>query len=288
MTSARAMFRTYFASSLLVLVACGGTRTVTPAGAGGSGAAGAAGTVGGGGAAGAAGTVGGGGAAGGAGTSGMAGTTGVAGTGVAGAGGAGGGGGAGTAGAGGASGAAGGTSGAAGGASGAAGKGSGAECLTAADCVLVSDCCACRAEPKGAQVASCPATCAVDACAAIEIQAHEVTCALDRCVLARTCVTTRVTCLADPPACPPGTIPSVRDACWGPCLPPTECNRVPACSSCGAGSVCVRAQVTLGHAIGCVTPAPDCHAGNYCGCLEACPGACVEADAGVECICGGC
>jgi len=154
--------------------------------------------------------------------------------------------------------------------------------------VLVSDCCACRAEPKGAEVASCLATCAVDACAANQIEAHEVTCAFDRCVLARSCDTTRVTCLADPAACPPGTIPSVRDGCWGPCLPPTECNRVAACSSCGAGSVCVRNQVTGGHAIGCVTPAPDCRAGNYCSCLEACAGLCVEADAGVECICGGC
>ena len=284
------MFRTYFASSLLVVVACSGTRTVTPAGAGGRGGAGAAGTVGGGG------------AAGGAGTSGMAGTTGLAGTGVAGAGGAGSGGGAGTAGAGGTSGAAGGTSGAAGGASGAAGgasgaaggasgaagTGSGAECRTAADCVLVSDCCACRAEPKGAQVASCLATCAVDACAANEIQANEVTCAFDCCVLTRSCDTTRVTCLADPAECPPGTIHSVRDACWGPCLPPTECRRVAACSSCGAGSVCVRQDVTGGVDIGCVTPAPDCRAGNYCGCLEACPGACKEADAGVSCICGGC
>ena len=154
--------------------------------------------------------------------------------------------------------------------------------------MLVSDCCACRAEPKGAQVASCPATCAVDACAANEIQAHEVTCAFDRCVLARSCDTTEVTCLADPAECPPGTIHSVRNACWGPCLPPTECRRVTACSSCAAGSVCVRQQVTFGHTIGCVTSAPDCRAGNYCGCLEACPGACVEADAGVECICAGC
>jgi len=260
------MFRICIVSGVLVVVACGGNKTVTPAGAGGSGGPGAAGTIG----------------VGGAGT---AGTTGPAGTGVAGAGGAGSGGGGGTAGAGGA---AGGASGAAGGASGAAGTGAGAECRTAADCVLVSDCCACRAEPKGAQVASCLATCAVDVCAANQIEAHEVTCAFDRCVLARSCDTTRVTCLADPAQCPPGTILSERDGCWGPCLPPTECRRVAACSSCGAGSVCVRQQVTAGHVIGCVTPASDCRAGNYCGCLEACPGACAEADAGVECICGGC
>jgi hypothetical protein len=168
------------------------------------------------------------------------------------------------------------------------GRGTFGECRTAADCVLVSDCCACRAEPKGAQVASCLATCAIDACAANQIEAHEVTCAFDRCVLARSCDTTRVTCLADPAQCPPGTILSERDGCWGPCLPPTECSRVAACSSCGAGSVCVRQQVTAGYVIGCVTPAPDCRAGNYCGCIEACPGACAEADAGVECICGGC
>jgi hypothetical protein len=274
------MFRTYVVSSVLLVVACGGKRTGSPAGAGGSGGSGVAGMAGGGG------------ASGGAGTSGMAGTTtGAAGTGVAGAGGAGPGGGAGTVGAGGASGAAGGASGAAGGASGTSGTSGtrfGAECRTAADCVLVSDCCACRAEPKGAQVATCLATCAVDACAAIQIEAREVTCTLDRCVLARTCDTRAVNCLADPASCPPGTVHSVRDRCWGPCLPPTECNHVAACSSCGAESVCVREQVTGGIAFGCVTPAPDCRAGNYCGCLEACPGLCAERDGGPECICGGC
>jgi hypothetical protein len=154
--------------------------------------------------------------------------------------------------------------------------------------MLASDCCACRAEPKGKPVDSCPAICTVDVCRANEIQQHEVACVHGRCVLARSCETTRAACLGDPPACPPGTVLSVRDSCWGPCLLPTECSAVNDCGACGAGSVCVRNSDFSGVRTTCVTPAADCRAGNYCGCLAACPVACGENDAGVLCFCGGC
>jgi len=262
------MRRTSLAFGLLVLAACG-TKKASPDGGGGSTGADAASTAGSGGATagagalGVAGTSGNGGAAG-ASATGVAGQgtagTGVAGQGAAGTGGAGqgaagsaGGGASGSAG-GGASGSAGGAdAGAAGGATGAVG---GAECETAQDCVLVSDCCACRAEPKGRPVDSCAATCTVDVCRANEIQQHEVTCVHNRCMVARRCDTAKgVTCLADPPACPPGTIPSVLDSCWGPCLLPTECTHVNDCGVCGDGSVCVRNNDFSRVGMACVTPA---------------------------------
>jgi len=282
------MRRTSLAFGLLVLAACG-TKKASPDGGGGSTGADAASTAGSGGATagagalGVAGTSGNGGAAG-------ASATGVAGQGAAGTGGEGQGaagtGGAGQGAAGSAGGGASGDAGAAGGATGAVG---GAECETAQDCVLVSDCCACRAEPKGRPVDSCAATCTVDVCRANEIQQHEVTCVHNRCMVARRCDTAKgVTCLADPPACPPGTIPSVLDSCWGPCLLPTECTHVNDCGVCGDGSVCVRNNDFSRVGIACVTPAPDCRAGNYCGCLAVCPVACGETDAGVSCFCGGC
>lgn len=171
--------------------------------------------------------------------------------------------------------------------SGAAGTASGAECTKADDCVLLSDCCACRAEPKGTVLPSCPAICTKDSCTANQIQPTEVTCVYGRCVIARSCNTARVTCLADPAECPPGTVHSVQDSCWGPCLPPTECRDVTDCSSCGAGVACVR-HIQFSITTNCVAPAADCHAGNYCGCLVTCPDVCGETDAGVNCFCPGC
>lgn len=44
------------------------------------------------------------------------------------------------------------------------------------------------------------------------------------------CDARRVACLALPPTCPPGEVPSVEGACWGPCVPLRECR----CDSDGA------------------------------------------------------
>ena len=272
-----------FGLLVLALAACGTKKAGPDGGAGSTGAdaasiAGSSGATAGAGATGVAGTPGNGGA-GGAPATGVAGQ-GAAGTGVAGQGAAGSAGG-------GASGASGGAG--AGADGGATGAGGGAECETAQDCMLASDCCACRAEPKGRPVDSCPANCKIDVCRANEIEQHEVACVHGRCVLARRCDTAQgVTCLADPPACPAGTVRSVLDSCWGPCLLPTECTHVNDCGVCGEGSVCVRNTDFSRVGTACVTPPPDCRAGNYCGCLAVCPVACGETDAGVGCFCPGC
>ena len=283
----------YVVLTLLVLSACTGSKHTPPSGTGGANA-GVAGSGGGGHAGGAAtmgaagaGARGGVTATGGTGTGGAAGATGVAGTaGLAGkTGAAGSNGGAGRDGTGGAAG----ETGAAGasGMSGAGGTASGAECTKADDCTLLSNCCECRAEPKGAALGSCPTVCTKDSCTANQIRPEEVTCVFGRCVLARSCNTARVTCTAAPPQCPAGTVPSVLDSCWGPCLPPTECRDVTDCSSCGGGAACVR-DINFSITTTCIAPAADCHSGSYCGCLVTCPVVCGEADAGVNCFCPGC
>jgi hypothetical protein len=177
---------------------------------------------------------------------------------------------------------------AAGGAAGAVSAAYGAECEKTADCVLVRDCCGCRADAKRAPAALCDANCTKDSCTASQIQAGEVACVANRCVLARSCNTARVTCLADPSECPAGTIHSVVDACWGPCIALSECNDVKDCTACTAGTVCVRSVGFNSLATTCVTPAPSCTAGAYCSCLQACPVACGETDGVVLCSCPGC
>lgn len=179
-----------------------------------------------------------------------------------------------------------GTSGAAG-VAGAGGVPSGAECVTADDCVRVTDCCSCTAEPKNTGRPMCDLACTEDACFALGITPEEVTCAYGRCVFDRSCDGSESTCTALPPSCTGGTIPSVKDGCWGPCLPPTECRTVPSCDACtAAGAACVRNELQV-LSIGCVDPG-DCEKGNLCECLDACLLGCAEQETGVGCYCAGC
>ena len=59
-------------------------------------------------------------------------------------------------------------------------------------------------------------------------------------------------------------------------------------ASAARDAVCVRNTDFSRVGTACVTPPPDCRAGNYCGCLAVCPVACGETDAGVGCFCPGC
>jgi hypothetical protein len=173
-----------------------------------------------------------------------------------------------------------------GGAAGEAGAPSGAECVSAADCRLVSDCCSCRAEPIGVPGELCPLDCAFDSCGqGGGVEPSEVECVMGRCVVARSCVGS-VTCPALPPNCGEGRLPSVVEGCWGPCLAVTDCSAVPSCSDCGQ-AVCVAFDSFRG-SYHCVEPADGCNAGNYCECLGACTFDCVETDDGVGCTCPVC
>jgi hypothetical protein len=172
---------------------------------------------------------------------------------------------------------------------GTAGEG-GAECESPADCEMVSDCCTCAAQPKGMPPLTCGLVCVTDACTAMQIERDEVTCAFGRCVIARSCDLSRVTCEAVQPTCPSGTIPSVDGSCFGPCLQPTQCSDVTNCADCGSSDVCVRHSAQL-DSTGCVAPSQGCQAGSYCDCLGACMGsfsACSENEERVTCSCLAC
>jgi hypothetical protein len=157
------------------------------------------------------------------------------------------------------------------------------ECRTADDCVLASDCCGCRSIPRDGREL-CALDCVRDPCQEMEIVPGEVECAHGRCVLARSCAGS-VTCPALPEVCPVGTVPSVVDECWGPCLSPTDCRNVNGCADCG-DAFCVEFQAHSS-SFSCVTRVDECDRDNYCECLGVC-GACTEADDAVACPCLGC
>jgi hypothetical protein len=171
------------------------------------------------------------------------------------------------------------------------GGSTGVECQTSDDCQLLTDCCTCAAEPKGKLLASCPAVCAMDACMVKQIRPEDVTCAFGRCVFARSCDLSQVSCQIVTPSCPDGEIPSANGGCYGPCLPPTECSRVTSCADCASSSVCVRYDTEPELQVHCVAPKQDCEAGSYCDCLDACvrpANACSEQDGSVSCACLAC
>jgi hypothetical protein len=172
---------------------------------------------------------------------------------------------------------------------GTAGK-EGAECETAADCQMVSDCCTCAAEPKGSLGLPCGLVCVTDACTAMQIERDEVTCTFGRCVIARSCDLSEVICEVVEPECASGTIPSVNGSCFGPCLPPTECSKVTSCADCLNSNVCVRNEAQL-QSTGCVVPSAGCQAGGYCDCLGSCMSpfnVCSENQMQVTCSCLNC
>jgi hypothetical protein len=174
-------------------------------------------------------------------------------------------------------------------AAGTGGRG-GAECETASDCQMVSDCCTCAAEPKSKLLPVCQSVCVTDQCTSKQIAPSEVACEFGRCVIARSCNLAEVSCEVAQPVCPVGTIPSVQGNCFGPCLPPTECSSVTSCSDCANLAVCVRNEAQL-QTYGCVVPAQSCQSGSYCSCLGACMSpfnACMEAPEQVNCSCPNC
>jgi hypothetical protein len=168
--------------------------------------------------------------------------------------------------------------------------GGGQECESDDDCTLFTDCCTCVSTPSMAPPPpSCDLVCITDRCSADGIAEGDVACRAGRCVVDRSCNHAQATCRSLPPPCPEGEVRAVEDGCWGPCLPPTDCSEVTACSDCGAGDVCVKIQPQI-QSIHCVRPDPECTKGSYCECLDTCSGGfvCVEDDEGIACPCPAC
>jgi hypothetical protein len=71
-------------------------------------------------------------------------------------------------------------------------------------------------------------------------------------------------CKSLPPQCSPGQVPSVVDACWGPCVDVLSCAPEPDCSKCTSGFCAAYVAWTTEYR--CVLPAVQCQA-LACSCL---------------------
>jgi hypothetical protein len=172
-----------------------------------------------------------------------------------------------------------------GGASGAAGAPFVRECETADDCVMMNDCCGCRAASKTTGGSSCLLPCiGGNACEDAGIGLDELECVAGRCVIDRSCNVNGAVCSEAPPSCPDGLVPSLVDDCFGACLPPTQCRDVTNCGDC-ADAHCVESEAWMSSTT-CVPPVPGCSSGNLCSCLDPCPiGICQEEPEQVTCVC---
>ncbi len=104
------------------------------------------------------------------------------------------------------------------------------KCSTAADCVLIDDCCNCVAARRGTPPpVACPVACDVDMCtnAGVDLSQVNVGCWQGFCVpLAEpgNCNAAEVACPWPAPRCPTGyDYPSVINGCWGPCVANGSC-----------------------------------------------------------------
>lgn len=169
-------------------------------------------------------------------------------------------------------------------------------CASAADCALVNDCCNCAAVPVGEQPSCEDMTCLQPSC---EAQfggfVPEATCTFGTCQLsALSCDIGQVTCkIAPPPACEGGSVRSVIDDCYGPCVPAEMCEELPFdcdATTCGDGFACLTSQ--SGSTSKCVPLPDDCGGVASCECVgpwigEACNGACDDSGGVFLCQDGG-
>ncbi len=165
-------------------------------------------------------------------------------------------------------------------------------CANPEDCQLWESCCDCLPMSASATGPSCGMPeCFATACTAVGLFSPTTTCSVGRCVFDHSCDATQVTCRAVTPECPAGQVPSVVDACWGPCLPVTQCSRVTDCGVCGSDQVCVTQVANAPAVHHCVATTPTC---TTCDCLgeSVCTGSFgICGDVGtrqIECSCPTC
>ena len=184
------------------------------------------------------------------------------------------------------------------GTSGASGSGGGGEpeCTKDLDCVLVNNCCDCKATPASAPPTPCAGMqCLVPTCEARQTGAKAALCNLGRCVLDVSCDASKVTCARMTPQCPAGEVPAVNGSCWtGACVRAEQCAGVTSCAACGSELACVVAD-SLSDTFHCATPAKGCASDRSCACLG--PSVCITPfgkcadstpDGAIHCSCSTC
>lgn len=165
-----------------------------------------------------------------------------------------------------------------GGASGAGGDGPAGEpeCLVDSDCKLFDNCCICEGVPDGAIEPACDmGPCLINTCKSLGLPSGtEATCVAGRCIAGFPCDWNETTCDAIPPDCGPGETASVREGCYGSCVPAGECLSVGSCEQCDGGLECARKEAftVTDH---CVSLPEVCDEAD-CECLG--PSVCTEDD----------
>jgi hypothetical protein len=103
------------------------------------------------------------------------------------------------------------------------------------------------------------------------ITTADVACTAGSCVAGIDCASP-VLCNLVKPTCDAGQVPSVKDECWGPCVPATECAMVSGCSECtGPLQTCVVVEVqsSEGPEAHCVDIPKGCEGNPTCECMGA-------------------
>jgi hypothetical protein len=141
-------------------------------------------------------------------------------------------------------------------------------CKIDSDCKLVDDCClGCIAKGTDFPVPPCAKQCLIDPCKAAG-DVKGVRCFEGFCALANECDPSVVACLAMPPMCPPGEVPSISGACWsGHCVKASSCRTVKDCSACDPQQhICVRTEAQIAVTIRCIDVPPTCAMNRTCAC----------------------
>jgi hypothetical protein len=170
-------------------------------------------------------------------------------------------------------------------------------CSQAGDCAVVNDCCSCSAAPAD-MIPSCnDGECFAPLCDGNFGAPYvpEAACLVGTCVLAQvSCNVGEVTCeIEPPPPCVDGSVRSVINDCFGPCVLPSMCTSLPAecnADTCGEGFVCMTTQ--SGAPSRCIPVPPGCNGVASCECIgpwlgEVCNGGCGDLGGTLLCEDGG-
>ena len=145
-----------------------------------------------------------------------------------------------------------------------------AQCTDDSQCTLVNDCCSCVGLGPGETAPPCDIQqCLIPTCESKQLPGNSAQCQAGQCVAGFECDHNKALCDSIPPSCGPGETASVKGACWGPCVPATECATVGSCDQCGAGQACVKWTTQIGLKIHCVDLPSSCNGKASCECIGA-------------------
>lgn len=94
-------------------------------------------------------------------------------------------------------------------------------CTLDSQCELIDNCCECSAVPSGTVAESCQRQCVVHECRQQGVLGAR--CLRERCVPLYDCDQSHVICGAPTPSCADDELPSIRNGCYGECVPRERC-----------------------------------------------------------------